>query len=59
MAKGDGGIQELRRGVWRVSVSAGNNPATGKRQRVTRVVHGTKQRPARFATIYAGDSTTA
>lgn len=42
MAKGDGGIQELRRGVWRVSVSAGNNPATGKRQRVTRVVHGTK-----------------
>lgn len=42
MAKGDGGLQELRRGVWRVSVSAGNNPATGKRQRVTRVVHGTK-----------------
>lgn len=42
MAKGDGGIQELSRGVWRVSVSAGNNPVTGKRQRVTRVVRGTK-----------------
>lgn len=42
MAKGDGGLSEIKRGVWRVTVSFGNNPITGKRERVTKTVHGSK-----------------
>lgn len=42
MAKGDGTIIEKRKGVWEVQVSFGRNPATGKYERVTRTVHGTK-----------------
>lgn len=42
MAKGDGGIQQLERGKWRVFVDAGKDPVTGKRRRVTRIVKGTK-----------------
>lgn len=42
MAKGDGSIQEIRRGVYRVSVSLGRDPLTGKYRRVTRTVHGSK-----------------
>ncbi|MEG2533639.1 MAG: tyrosine-type recombinase/integrase [Gordonibacter sp.] len=42
MAKGDGSITEVRRGVWRVCVSFGTDPVTGKRQKVQRNVQGTK-----------------
>lgn len=42
MAKGDGSIQQLGRNKWRVAVSLGNDPITGKRRRVTQVVNGTK-----------------
>lgn len=42
MAKGDGSITEVRRGVWRVCVSFGTDPVTGKRIKVQRNVHGTK-----------------
>lgn len=42
MAKGDGSITQRGRGSWRVRISAGFDPATGKRQYVTATVHGTK-----------------
>lgn len=42
MAKGDGGLQQLERGKWRVFVDAGKDPVTGKRRRVTRIVKGSK-----------------
>lgn len=42
MAKGDGSITARGRGTWRVRVSAGFDPATGKRRYMTRTVHGTK-----------------
>lgn len=42
MAKGDGSIYELGRGKWRVSVDFGKNPITAKRERITRVVNGSK-----------------
>jgi len=35
------GIEERAPGVYRIWVSAGRNPVTGKRQRITRTVHGT------------------
>ena len=42
MAKGDGSIIAKGRGVWEVQVSFGKNPVTGKYERVTRTVHGSK-----------------
>lgn len=42
MAKGDGSITEVRRGVWRVRVDFGTDPVTKKRKVVSRNVHGTK-----------------
>lgn len=42
MAKGDGSIFELKRGVWKVRVDWGVNPVTGKRIVKSRNVHGTK-----------------
>lgn len=42
MAKGDGSIQQVSRGKWRVSVSFGKDPVTGRYQRVTETVNGTK-----------------
>ena len=42
MAKGDGGLSEIKRGVWRVTLSFGKDPITGKRERVTKTVHGSK-----------------
>lgn len=42
MAKGDGSIQQVSRGKWRVQVDFGTDPVTGKRQRATRRVSGTK-----------------
>lgn len=41
-SKGDGSIQAMGRGKWRVMVDFGVNPVTRKRERVTRVVNGTK-----------------
>lgn len=43
MAKGDGSIIELKRGVFQVSVYFGRNPITGKYERVQRTVRGTKR----------------
>ena len=40
--KGDGSIQAMARGKWRVAVDFGVNPVTRKRERVTRVVNGSK-----------------
>ncbi|WP_281654770.1 tyrosine-type recombinase/integrase [Eggerthella sinensis] len=42
MAKGDGSITEVRRGVWRVRIDFGTDPVTGKRAVVSRNVHGSK-----------------
>ena len=42
MTKGDGSIQQLGRNKWRVSVSFGKDPITGKYRRATQVVNGTK-----------------
>lgn len=49
MAKGDGSISVVKdkdgnviRNRWRVSLSFGSNPFTGKPNRVTRIVNGTK-----------------
>lgn len=49
MAKGDGSISAVKdkdgnaiRNRWRVSLSFGTNPLTGKPNRVTRIVNGTK-----------------
>ena len=42
MTKGDGSIQQLDKNKWRVSVSFGTDPTTGKRQRVTKVIRGSK-----------------
>lgn len=47
MAKGDGSITELRRGVFQVSVYFGRDPITGKYERVQRTVRGTKRDAAR------------
>lgn len=49
MAKGDGSISAVKdksgnvvRNRWRVSLSLGTNPITGKPNRITRIVNGTK-----------------
>lgn len=42
MAKGDGSITELGRNHWKVRVDQGTDPITGKRQVVSRTIHGTK-----------------
>lgn len=42
MAKGDGSIINRGKGVWEVQVSFGRNPVTGKYERVSRTVRGTK-----------------
>lgn len=42
MAKGDGSLCEVRRGVWRVRVDFGKDPLTGKRVVQSRNVRGTK-----------------
>lgn len=44
MARAESGsIQQLGKDRWRVRVSGGNDPVTGKRIRLTRTVHGTKK----------------
>lgn len=40
--KGDGSIRNVGRNKWRVTVDFGRNPVTKKRERVSRVVDGTK-----------------
>lgn len=47
MAYGDGSITEVKRGVYRVRVDFGKDPVTGKRQVVSRNVHGTKRDAAK------------
>lgn len=42
MAQGDGSISSAGRGKWRVSLSLGADPITGKYRRVTKRVTGTK-----------------
>lgn len=42
MAQGDGSIENKGRGKWRVSLSLGVDPATGKYRRVSKRVTGTK-----------------
>ncbi|WP_251198051.1 tyrosine-type recombinase/integrase [Anaerotardibacter muris] len=42
MAKGDGSIIKLGRDHWRVRVDYGKDPLTGKRQVVSKTIHGTK-----------------
>lgn len=42
MAKGDGSITEIKRGVWRICLSRGKDPVTKKRIKVQQIVHGTK-----------------
>lgn len=42
MAKGDGSITKVKDGVWRVCLSFGNDPITGKRIKEQRIVRGTK-----------------
>ncbi|MCL2394502.1 MAG: hypothetical protein FWC87_07415, partial [Acidimicrobiaceae bacterium] len=41
--RGSGGVQPLRDGVWRVDLEAGRDPVTGRRRRVARVIHGTRE----------------
>lgn len=44
MARAESGsIQQLGKNRWRVRVSGGNDPVTGKRIRLSKVVHGTKK----------------
>lgn len=44
MARAESGsITQLGKNRWRVRVSGGNDPVTGKRIRLSRVVHGTKK----------------
>jgi len=44
MARAESGsITQLGKNRWRVRVSGGNDPVTGKRIRLTKVVHGTKR----------------
>lgn len=42
MAQGDGSIASAGRGKWRIQLSLGRDPVTGKYNRVTETVHGTK-----------------
>lgn len=42
MAKGDGSLTQLGRNHWKVRVDHGKDPITGKRQIVSRTIHGTK-----------------
>jgi integrase len=40
--RGSGGVFAVRDGVWRVDVEVARDPVTGKRRRVSRYVHGTR-----------------
>lgn len=44
---GFGSLQEIRPGYWRIWVSAGRDPVTGKRRRVSKYVRGTKRQAER------------
>jgi len=41
--RGSGGVFPVRDGVWRVDIEAKRDPVTGKRRRVSRFVHGTRE----------------
>ena len=40
--RGTGGVIEVRAGVWRIDVEAPRDPATGRRRRRSRLIHGTR-----------------
>lgn len=50
MAKGDGSITQRGRGSWRVRISAGFEPTTGKRRYVTATAAAPRRTPAGSAT---------
>ena len=59
MAKGDGSISAVKdksgnvvRNRWRMSLSLGTNPITGKPNRITRIVNGTKVEARRLSLIH-------
>lgn len=41
--RGSGGVFAVRDGVWRVDVEIGRDPVTGRRRRVSRTVHGSRE----------------
>ena len=41
--RGSGGVFAVRDGVWRVDVEIGRDPVTGRRRRVSRTIHGTRE----------------
>ncbi len=41
--RGSGGVFAVRDGVWRVDVEVGRDPVTGRRRRVSRTIHGTRE----------------
>ncbi len=41
--RGSGGVFAVRDGVWRVDVEVARDPVTGRRRRVSRYVHGTRE----------------
>jgi integrase len=41
--RGSGGVFFVREGVWRVDVEIARDPVTGRRRRVSRYVHGTRE----------------
>ena len=41
--RGSGGVIPVRDGVWRIDVEGQRDPVTGKRRRISRRVHGTRQ----------------
>ncbi|HXW78141.1 MAG TPA: hypothetical protein VEJ84_01515, partial [Acidimicrobiales bacterium] len=40
--RGSGGVFAVRDGVWRVDVEVARDPVSGRRRRVSRYVHGTR-----------------
>ena len=41
--RGSGGVFVVRDGVWRVDVEVGRDQFTGRRRRVSRTIHGTRE----------------
>ena len=41
--RGSGGVFAVRDGVWRVDVEIARDPVTGRRRRVSRTIHGTRE----------------
>ena len=41
--RGSGGVIPIRAGVWRIDIEGKRDPVTGKRRRISRQVHGTRE----------------